>query len=144
MTNMSCAILIATSFSGVCSLCLVRLMESSQTISSDPYMGQQQDFDQDSVNKCRQIIDAFKKGSVSKGEVLLEIQTILQAAITESSTLSQEDLSPGFTHFLKLLDHAKDPEQRDNPAELVFSNSPRHESLTGSVSEEPGNKEKEL
>jgi len=118
--------------------------ESSQTISSDPYMGQQQDFDQDLVNKCRQIIDEFKKGSVSKGEVLLEIQTVLQAAIAESSTLSQEDLSPGFTHFLELLDHAKDSEQRSNRAEPVFSDSPRHESSSGSVNEEPGNKEKEL
>jgi hypothetical protein len=118
--------------------------ESSQTISSDPYIGQQQDFDQDSVNKCCKIIDEFKKGSVLKGEALLEIQSVLQAAIAESNTLSQEDLSPGFTHFLKLFDHAKDSEQRSNQPKAIFSNSPRHESSSRSVNEDPGNKEKEL
>ncbi|KAG1758325.1 hypothetical protein EDD22DRAFT_957000 [Suillus occidentalis] len=77
---------------------------TTQTMSSNPPSEQCHEFNQSSVDKCLKLIDDFGKGLITKGEALLEVQTILQSAISESSSLSQTDFKPGFAHYLDLLD----------------------------------------
>ncbi|KAG2743560.1 hypothetical protein P692DRAFT_20686091, partial [Suillus brevipes Sb2] len=79
---------------------------TTQTMSSNPPSEQRHEFDQSSVDKCLKLVDDFGKGLITKGEALLEVQTILHSAISESSTLSQIDFKPGFSHYLDLLDRA--------------------------------------
>ncbi|KAG1892910.1 uncharacterized protein F5891DRAFT_986355 [Suillus fuscotomentosus] len=116
MTNISLVILIATSFSGVVGLCLAGLDNSngpsqSQTMSSNSATQNSQTFDQTAVEKCRDIVENFWKGLLQKGDALLEIQTVLHAAIAESQVLTQLDFRPGFNHYLELLDSVHEAEE---------------------------------
>lgn len=79
-----------------------------QTLSSNPSSEQPHEFDQDSIKKCLKLVEDFGKGEVGKADALLEIQSILQAAIGESNYLLQLDFKPRFTHFLELLDHSSE------------------------------------
>jgi hypothetical protein len=79
---------------------------TTQTLSSNPSTESPTDFDQNSVAQCTKLIEDFGNGTLSKGDALLEIQRILQSAISESDSLSQENFKPGFNHFLELLDYA--------------------------------------
>ncbi|KAG1774997.1 hypothetical protein EV702DRAFT_973853 [Suillus placidus] len=83
-------------------------LSSNPTSEVQPASEVQHEFDQASVTKCLKLVDDFGKGLISKGDALLEIQLILQSAIGESDSLTQQDFKPGFTHFLQLLDHASD------------------------------------
>lgn len=78
---------------------------ATQTLSSSPSMDENRDFEQSSVSQCLHYVDEFKKGAMSKGEALLEIQSILQGAVSESHTLTQLDFKSGFNHYVELLDH---------------------------------------
>jgi hypothetical protein len=80
--------------------------QTTQTILSNPSSRGNQDFDQETVNRCLRFIDEFKKGGIQKGDAILEIQSILQSAIGELSSLSQLDFKEGFRHFIQLLDYA--------------------------------------
>lgn len=93
---------------------------TSQTISTNPSSGETQTFDQSAVDKCRQFVEDYRKGRVSKGDALLEIQLVLQASIAESSTLTQADFKPGFNHFFELLDQAHDSELRNSHQSPTF------------------------
>jgi hypothetical protein len=83
---------------------------TTQTLYSNPSSNIQQSsdnqlsFDHDSVTQCLRFISDYEKGVIQKGEALLEIQQILQRAISESGMLTQQDFKPGFVHFLNLLD----------------------------------------
>ncbi|KAG1723432.1 hypothetical protein EDD22DRAFT_738598, partial [Suillus occidentalis] len=69
---------------------------------------------------CRKFVEDYRKGLLSKGDALLEIQNVLQASIAQSSTLSQVDFKPGFNHFLELLDQAHDSELRNSHRSPTF------------------------
>ncbi|KAG1774368.1 hypothetical protein EV702DRAFT_1047734 [Suillus placidus] len=85
---------------------MTQTLSSNPTSEVQPASKVQHKFDQASVTKCLKLVDDFGKGLISKGDALLEIQLILQSAIGESDSLTQQDFKPGFTHFLQLLDHA--------------------------------------
>ncbi|KAG2349426.1 hypothetical protein BDR05DRAFT_994462 [Suillus weaverae] len=75
------------------------------TLSSVNTSADQLEFNQSSVDDCLRIVNEFKRGTIEKGDTLLEIQRILQSAITESTLLTQLNFKLGFKHFLNLLDH---------------------------------------
>jgi hypothetical protein len=105
---------------------------TTQTMSSDPSSEQAHQFDQDSVSKCLKLVEDFGKGQISKGDALLEIQSILQTAISESNSLTQLEFKPGFTHFLELLDRSSEETNNnrdsDNPNDGGRVDSPREQS----------------
>ncbi|KAG1758317.1 hypothetical protein EDD22DRAFT_850108 [Suillus occidentalis] len=93
--------------------------ESTPTISSVPTSNVPHEFNQASVIKCLKLVDDFKKGIIEKGDTLLEIQSILHAAISESDILTQVDFKPGFAHYLQLLDHVADENDIEDGQERV-------------------------
>ncbi|KAG1717357.1 hypothetical protein EDB19DRAFT_1840311 [Suillus lakei] len=99
---------------------------TTQTLSLDHTSGDQAEFNQNSVDDCLRIVDDFKRGTIEKGDVLLEIQTILQSAITVSDSLSQLNFKLGFKHFLDLLNH------------VASNNEPRQGCLQSDVEKEGG------
>ncbi|KAG1781971.1 hypothetical protein EV702DRAFT_1192628 [Suillus placidus] len=109
-----------------------------QTLSSDPSSNIQQSsddqpsFDHDSVSQCLRLISNYEKGIIQKGEALLEIQQILQKAISKSDSLTQQDFKPGFIHFLDLLDSSS-KEPADNGRSSHIENEP-----SGGMPELPG------
>ncbi|KIK38962.1 hypothetical protein CY34DRAFT_14696 [Suillus luteus UH-Slu-Lm8-n1] len=102
--------------------------ESTPTISSVPSSDVTHEFNQSSVTKCLKLVNDFKKGIIEKGDALLEIQSILQAAISESNILTQVDFKPSFTHYLQLLDHvANENEVKDGRERVNREEPPRRE-----------------
>ncbi|KAG2740150.1 hypothetical protein P692DRAFT_20753925, partial [Suillus brevipes Sb2] len=102
---------------------------TTQTLSSNPSSEIQSEFDQNAVAQCTKLVDDLGKGLVSKGEAPLEIQTILQRAISESDALTQANFKPEFTHFLELLDHASDESPligTSIPQERILMNLPEN------------------
>ncbi|KAG2111432.1 hypothetical protein DEU56DRAFT_749614 [Suillus clintonianus] len=120
--------------------------ETTQTFSSNPSSESRHEFNQDSVSQCLKLVDDYRKGTIEKGTALLEIQIVLQAAISQSDVLTQLDFKPGFIHFLELLDHASDESSSVRGA-INNGNEPRNEpsihSRQGSV-ESGTSKEKNL
>ncbi|KAG1763649.1 hypothetical protein EV702DRAFT_1051749 [Suillus placidus] len=83
---------------------------TTQTVSSSGLVGGE--FDQSSINQCLKFVGDYHKGIFDKADALLEIQKVLQASISESSTLTQLDFKPGLLHYLKLLDHVHDNDRQ--------------------------------
>ncbi|KAG1747001.1 hypothetical protein EDD22DRAFT_785727 [Suillus occidentalis] len=92
--------------------------------------GDQPSFDHNSVTQCLKFVNDYEKGIIPKGEALLEIQQILQKAISESQLLTQQDFKPGFVHFLDLLDSS--------------SKEPAHNGRSSHVENEPSGGTPEL
>lgn len=118
---------------------------TTHTISSNLSGGEDRGFDQDSVQKCLQLIENFRKGETHKGDALLEIQSILHAAIAESDSLSQTDFKPAFKHYLELLDHTSHyDELAAEQGRATIEEEARSERLQADVRSESFSKEKEL
>jgi hypothetical protein len=117
---------------------------SSQTISSEISTGEQWNFDQSSVNECLRFIEEYKGRNISKGEALLEIQSILQAAVRESEFLSQVDFRTGVRNFLDILDWAKGTQEVSSQPRVTISEEWLPQSSVDPSVSESGNKEKEL
>ncbi|KAG1767747.1 hypothetical protein EDD22DRAFT_967670 [Suillus occidentalis] len=119
---------------------------ASQTQLSNPSNEESQFFDQVAVEKCRKLVDEYRKGELPKGDTLLEIQAVLQASIAGSSTLTQLDFKPGFNHFLQLLDQPNDSESHNPRRESTYEERGQDEARESQQDDGIGTefKEKEL
>ncbi|KAG2029802.1 hypothetical protein BDR03DRAFT_1017934 [Suillus americanus] len=77
---------------------------------------------------CTKFIENFRKGVISKGDALLEIQRVLLDAISKSETLSPQDFKPSFNHFFELLDYTSKESNPHRDSSRVTNDPPRSQS----------------